>query len=296
MTRFARISVLANISVMKLSLLAIATGLLLATGFSSVQGDISVGDRRFEVLETLGEPKGFIGSDDFQIYYFERGEVTFRNGVVKSHTIVSAEEAASRQAAIEREREQQQRRKSEARDRRIEEGLAIRDEAIIDPQFNTRPATARLAFWNVFRQKYPEVDVDLHHSVTYQEARLEQAERLAEVERERQLRELEMRVMAAENQARSAEREAQLARERGASRYYSDYGHYYPRHPVVIHSHPHPRHKTERPRERSGRDIVVRSETEIRPSQRETIHDRLNADFMFPPLTDNLASTRRQQD
>ncbi|MEX2381616.1 MAG: hypothetical protein WD490_04480 [Opitutales bacterium] len=283
---------------MKLSRLALILGLWMGTGISAVQAEIAVGDRYFEVIEDLGDPNGHIGSDDFQIYYFDRGEVTFRNGVVESYSIVSEEEATRQQELAAREREEQRQREQEAREERIAEGRAIRDEKISDPVFNARPASARLAFWQVFRQKYPEVDVDLLYSVAAQEARIEQAEQLAEAERERRLDELEQRMLEAEYQARLAEREAERARDYDRDNYYDryrydSYVYHHSRPSVVIipdkHKH-RDRDKHHHDRKPRGRSDDDRKHTENRPSPgKEDIRDRLAPDrFMFPPLEEQL--------
>lgn len=259
------------------SLLSLWVGVILST----LHADVSVGDRYFEVVEALGEPTGYIGSDDFQIYYFERGEVTFRDGVVESHSILPEEEALRRREDVAREREERQEREQEARRNRIAEGLAIKEEKTSDPTFNARPASARLAFWRVFRQKYPNVDIDLEYSLAYQEARIERAEQMAEAERDRRLNELEQRVMEAEYQAREAEREAERARRP----YYADsYVYSYPHRPVVVRPH-HPHHKEKKPREQPD-EVVVRQHTEIEPAPE--MLDRLSPEnFAFPPLKDN---------
>jgi len=211
-------------------------------GVGSAFGEVSVGDTREQVIETLGQPKGYIGSASHQVYYFDRGEVIFRNGLVQSHTLVSQAEAerqdarrAEYLAARDAAREAEQQRRAEAREERIAQGTEIRDQRRNDPMFAALPPAERLAFWQVFRQRYPEVDVDFELAVAMQQARAVHAEQQAELAREQRLRELEQRVVEAENQARLAEREAQRVRDR---RYYDGYyGYGYPvvRHyPVII--------------------------------------------------------------
>jgi hypothetical protein len=242
---------------------------------SEAAAQISVGDTRQEVMEQLGQPTGYIGSDSFQILYFDRGEVVLRDGRVKSHTLVSPEVAERQRAdreAWHAQREEQRRlaaeRRAEERRERIAEGSAIRDQRRADPQFTALPASARLSFWQVFRQKYPEVDVDLDYTVALQETRLIQAEQTAQLERERRIQDLERRVQDAENQARLAERQA--AQARSYHHYYSPpvRYHYPVRHyPIVVHppvTPPCPQtQRTDR-----GHVIVHRTEVKQQPAGR----------------------------
>lgn len=162
---------------MKLSQLAIGVSLLVgAGGLTSVRAEVSVGDTPQEVLQTLGEPSGYIVSEDFQIYYFDRGSVIFRDGVVESHSIVSKTQAARRREARQQEQEAYQQEKARER----EEARALREQMRGDPDFNALPPSARLAFWQIFQQKFPEIDVDLDYSVALQEARLAQAGKIEE--------------------------------------------------------------------------------------------------------------------
>lgn len=236
-----------------LTLLALAFAACSFSPLSAALAAIAPGDTREDVIAILGKPTGYIGSESYQILYFDRGEVVLRDGLVQSHTIVSQEEADQQRAVRELERQAYQQRKEEARERRIAEGKEIRDQKLADPQFAALEPRARLAFWQVFRQKYPEVDVELEYTVALQQTRLAHAERLAEADRQHRLDDLERRVREAEHQAELAEREAQAARQR--PRYYPVY--HYPRHPVVHPSCP----PTDRRSHSRGTTIVVRTNT-----------------------------------
>lgn len=151
-------------------------------------GEVSIGDTHNEVLAELGEPTGFIETNGKEAYSFDRGHVIFRDGRVVSHTIVSEEEAQERRETAERQRQE-----------RLEEGLALRDRMHDNEELAAKPARDRLAFWEVFRQKYPDVDVSFEHSVAARqvkaeeqdamrerETRLAEAEKMAELAREQQ--------------------------------------------------------------------------------------------------------------
>ncbi len=168
---------------------------------------IQKGDDYAAVVAELGQPNGLAGSDQFLVLSFNRGEVIMRHGKVSSFNLISEQELANRQ-------ERQQAREASMameRERRLAEGRALLSDRENDPAFIALPASARLAFWDAFRQKYPEIDVDLQYQVVRNEVRHERRQYHAQVERERQLRQLEARVRHAELRAESAEREARQA-------------------------------------------------------------------------------------
>jgi hypothetical protein len=229
-------------------------------------GAISVGDTHQQVMNVLGKPSGYIGSDSFQVYYFDRGEVVFRNGRVESHSIVSQEEAERKQrereldqAARAAERAALAELQAENREKRIAEGTSIRNERRSNPQFNALPASARLAFWQTFMQKFPDVDVEFDYAVALQEARVEHSAKVAAQQQEQRMQELERRVRDAEGQARLAEREA---------RYRADYYYYPVRHYPIIIRPPHQTPPAPCPSETPRGNTVV-----IRKDVRQVIQD-----------------------
>lgn len=161
-----------------------------ASGETDGEEVITEGATREEVRAELGEPNGYIGSNGHEVYYFDRGDVVFRDGRVSSHTIVSEEEAEERRERTARRHAELRRERDERRAARRAEGLAVKEEHVGDPAFNDLPPRARLAFWETFQHRYPEVDVDLHLAVTREEVREYQAElqrdrRRAEIEAEK---------------------------------------------------------------------------------------------------------------
>lgn len=236
--------------------------LLLLFSFAATAGaEIQVGTARAEVVQILGEPTGHIGSNAFQIYYFERGEVVFRNGLVESHSVISQaeldqkiadrekrreEKAAARVILEERRAEERAilaERRAEERAARIVEGTEIRDQRRADPVFSTSDASTRLAFWQAFRRKYPEVDATFEYSVALQEVNLAENAKQAEYERQVRIVDLERRVEQAEQQASDARQQASEARrqaslaEQKADRNVYRYNSYpYPvnRRPIII--------------------------------------------------------------
>ena len=76
--------------------------------------EIEKGDTRAFVIEMLGEPEGLMGNADYEILYFERGQVVLEGGKVVSAELVSEAEAAQRKVARVREAEARQRAADEA--------------------------------------------------------------------------------------------------------------------------------------------------------------------------------------
>lgn len=146
---------------------------------------VAVGDTREEVLEALGEPTGYVEVNGKEAYSFARGHVILRDGEVVSHAIISEEEAQNRLEATERRREE-----------RLEEGLAIRDRMQADEDLAAAPPRERLAFWEVFHQRYPEIDVTFEHSLAAREVKAEEQD---------EVRDLELRLVEAERMAVLAE-------------------------------------------------------------------------------------------
>ncbi len=144
---------------------------LAAAAIAAAEGEIAVGDPRSHVLDVLGPPAGFLVTDDAEVFYYFRGEVALRNGIVTRHTLLPEEDARRARELEAREVEEYRRAEAEKRERRTAEGRAIRDERLTDFEFQKLPSRVRLAFWETFRRKYPEVDVDLPHALALEEFR-----------------------------------------------------------------------------------------------------------------------------
>ncbi len=182
---------------------------------------VEPGDDKARVIEALGPPSGKMGSDQFQILYFERGEVYLRHGVVERAELVSQREAETRRAAREKRRETVRLARERERLERLEEGEALRDEMLASESFLERPARERLAYWRTFSRHYPEVDIAFQVDLARTEfqEQLREEERLARREQERlalehRTREAETRAARAEEAARQAEEERERALQR----------------------------------------------------------------------------------
>jgi len=157
--------------------------------------ELRIGDDRLTVLETLGQPEGRIEMGEFERLFYDRGEVQLREGLVTRIELIS-------EAAAEARRERQARESESRRER----GEAVKAERLADPDFRTRPAAERYAFWRDFRREFPEVDVFVQYTDTKAAAeadagRQRTADRLASVER--RVADAEFRARQAENTARS---------------------------------------------------------------------------------------------
>jgi hypothetical protein len=221
--------------------LGLAAWIFTSSGLMADPIEITLGERKESVLQALGPPNGHLGSAGFEVYYFDRGEVSFRHGRLASHTLISEEQLRARQRAAEHERRARAEAESAHREAVLQEGLELREQMLTDPAFATLPAADRLVFWQSFRQLYPSVDVDFQHLVASRQAAQEaarSAENKRQIEADQQrLRQLELRLA-------EAERQAQLAERRSRSQYYSPSGYTSYHSPyrgpvVVVHTHPH---------------------------------------------------------
>lgn len=178
------------------------------TNTQEVSIPIQIGDSIEHVIAHLGKPRGYIGSERYRILYFHQGEVVVRDGIVVSYTLVPIEEADRRREERRLARERHRAAREREVEERIAEGQEELDRRLADPAFHALPASARLAYFEAFRRRYPEIDIGLPHSITIEEVRIERQQRLAEVEREQRLLELEQRVRESERRAAIAESEA----------------------------------------------------------------------------------------
>lgn len=157
----------------------------IAAGTGQVGAEIEVGDTEAQVRQELGEPAGTVAMNGQVAYSFDRGHVVLRDGRVVSHSIVSEAEAQQLREAEEQRRQQ-----------RMEEGSALRDRMKEDASFANASARERLAFWEVFRTKYPEVDVSFERSVAARQVLAQEQEAS---------RELQGRLIEAEKMAELAD-------------------------------------------------------------------------------------------
>jgi hypothetical protein len=123
-------------------------------------GAVNVGDSEKQVLDNLGPPRGRLDSGNLAILKYDRGTVTLVDGKVASAWLVSATEAAEQRAQVERAAAARRAAEAAARRTRIEAGKAEKQKTIADPGFAKRKPAERLAYWEDFQRRYPEVPID----------------------------------------------------------------------------------------------------------------------------------------
>jgi hypothetical protein len=221
--------------------IALAAGALVFAGLTVAAEDIRVGASRDEVLHALGEPRGRMEYEAVELMFYDRGRVELENGEVVMVRLMSQE------AWLQKQEEEAEARAvaAAARARRLAnlyaEGTSLRDARLADDRFMQSSAAERVAYWEKFRQRYPNVPVGDAYILALEERQTEYLARTRELEQAQRMRELEMRVQEAEERARDAERVARSAR----SRSYVDFGYttYYPV-PAYVSSRPiRPVHK-----------------------------------------------------
>jgi hypothetical protein len=170
--------------------------------------DLNIGDNAEQVVEHLGEPTGYMETEDYGIYYFELGSVHMKDGKVSSMNLISHETLVNRREA-----------KAGAREANRIKGEKLLASIKEDDLFSVLPAEDRLSFWEKFRQDYPDVDV----YVLYTTAKIEAAKVVRDRREEERLVSLERRVFNAEREAERAKQAAQTQRLFENTRSYNSY-------------------------------------------------------------------------
>ena len=174
-----------------------------------LSGPVSAVDRGATpdaVRAELGEPDGQLLLGARLLYTYPRGEVEFISNAVVRAELISAEQLALRQAAQQAEADRQRAWAEARRELRLQEGSDALARLRSDTAFPLRPASEQVAWWQAFRQRYPEIGVDASYSEALRRMELEERElRVAQAERQ-QVADLERRVAEAEARAAEADR------------------------------------------------------------------------------------------
>ena len=193
---------------MKAFLIAVFIASLSATAGS---GTPVRGDAYTNVLAVLGEPQGVIEGGDYRLLYYERGKIELVSNVVVKVDLISADEAATRRLLREKQAAEAAVAAERARADRIADGTRVRQAKLADASFAAQAAPERLAFWQRFKQLYPEVPLGDEYALALQETEREYAKQREERERTRDLERLERRVADAERRADLAEDRARVS-------------------------------------------------------------------------------------
>jgi len=194
---------------------------LSVASLSANASDVTPGDALSDVRRNLGAPRGAVHIGDREIFYYDRGEIEARAGVVTRTALRSegeqAELDAKRSLEATRLREEREIRQAQL----LAEGENLKARKLADPSFRTLPVSYQVAFWEDFSRRYP--NVASAEPLTEARARLagETEEKRKQLEQAQRIAELEARVAATE---RNAELDRVIDRERyGAVRGYSPF-------------------------------------------------------------------------
>ncbi len=175
---------------------------LIISSAPGIASEIRVGDSTAQVRLTLGAPRGEVHAGSREVFYYDRGEVEVRDGVVKRVSLRSEEE----QSALEARRSAEATRIRNEREIReaglAAEGDALKARKLGDPGFLGSPLSRQLAFWQDFSRRYPGSPCAVELDEVRARFALENEERQKQLEQARRLADLEARVTAAENEAR----------------------------------------------------------------------------------------------
>ena len=121
---------------------------------------IAVGDTPEQVAEALGRPKGMMKKGNVEVYLYDSGTIAFRDGKVQSIDFLTPEQTAAEMERRRRLAETTQAAAAEAQQSRIAEGGAERAKKLTDPEFKALSGKDKLAYWQEFQTRFPEVMVD----------------------------------------------------------------------------------------------------------------------------------------
>ena len=138
-----------------MGLLWCGAGLCAGAGSDKVE----LGDTVGQVVAILGPPQGTFKVGHVMTYYYERGMIDFRDGVVVRADVLSLEQVRQRRRENEQAEKEAARQAALERERLIAKGRAELERALGDPQLATRSPEARLAFWEAFSNNYPNTDI-----------------------------------------------------------------------------------------------------------------------------------------
>lgn len=198
---------------------------LMIVPFLAFAAEVKPGDSFASVKSTLGSPRGQLKLGERDLFYYDRGEVELRSGVVTRVMLRSEADQAAldarRSADAQRVREEQEIRRA----RLMVEGDALKARKLSDPAFLAAPLSYQVAFWEDFSRRYSDVPSAEQLQTARARFAVEVADQRRQTEQTRRLAELEARVAEAEALASASIRQG----------FYPFYGRY-----RGYHSNPHP--------------------------------------------------------
>ena len=164
----------------------------------STAAEVRLGDTIAEARQTLGIPRGELHLGGRDLFYYDRGEVESRSGVVTRVSLRSAED----QAALEARRAADAlrvREENEIRRARLTlEGNELKVRKLADPAFAAAPLGYQMAFWEDFSRRYSEVPVSEQLALSRTRLAEQTALSREKDEKEKRLADLETRIAEAE--------------------------------------------------------------------------------------------------
>lgn len=205
---------------------AISLAMMCVFPLALFAGEVKPGDTAEGVQATLGIPRGRAQIGGREFFYYDRGEVEMRSGVVTRVALISIEDQAAlearRSADALRVREEQE----ILRARLTTEGEALKARKLSDPYFLAASPARQVEFWEDFSRRYPGVP----SAEELGGARARLAEQVAE-RRElaaQSLRLADLEARLAEAESRTAETNGRMIFARGYDSSYFGQRDYHP--------------------------------------------------------------------
>ncbi|MBL4574790.1 MAG: hypothetical protein JKY51_01650 [Opitutaceae bacterium] len=168
---------------------------MIASATCAFSNEIKIGDSKDTVLDLLGDPSGFMEINETLVLFFDRGEIILKNDIVSDFDLVSEEEV-------------QLNKKDEIKRLAIleKEGLALKEEKLSDPDFIYAPTIYQIAYWKDFRARYPMIPVNNLIDTLEIKNSEELADLRNQTETDQYIKDLEYRLLIAEEQAANVRR------------------------------------------------------------------------------------------
>jgi len=193
---------------------------LLSFSVTVACAEIKPGDLQAEVRASLGVPRGQTTLNGREIFYYDRGQVELRAGVVTRVSLRSEAEQSDSEAQRAAEAIRVRDELDIHRAKLTAEGEKLKALKLADASFQNLPISYQVAFWQDFSRSYPEVA----SAEVLTEARLKLA---TELEETRRKDDAAARLAVLEERVAVAEAQVSLVTERSygifpRNRYYRD--------------------------------------------------------------------------
>ncbi len=191
---------------------ALSVILCMLLGVAFLRAEVDIGEERDAVIARLGSPQGIMEVGGREWVLWERGRVIFEDGIVVESSVLSREVFEVARARREKERAAAAEAARLRQEQEHAQGVERKKTILSDPAYYVSSAAGKIRMWQDFHRRYPTVDISVELRELVEEHRQELkllAEHQRQIERQRDI--LELETQRAEAEARRAEAEQRTA-------------------------------------------------------------------------------------